>query len=383
MYKMDVFVLGCGMMGRGIVIDLLKSPDVSRIVVGDLDVEKARIFVEQVKDERLSAEFIDVRDEKATARRIKDFDVVAYASWYELNMHITRTVIEAGVDYLDLGGLYSMTLKQLELNKDAKKAGITAILGIGASPGTTNMLASYGADRMDQVEEIHIRIGMKQLTDKPAFFLPYSAYTLFDEFTLKPVVFKDGRHVKVNPLSGQEIVNFPDPIGEVEVMHTLHSEIATLPKFINKGVKVVDFKIGFGPAIENPFKTLVNLGLASTEPVAYKGIKIVPRKFTARCLEMLLPPEAEFAWFIRVEVIGEEKGEKSVKRLEIPVVPPMIYPGMTEVSASIACQMLAKGAVEAKGVLPPEACIDPEQYITELTERNFRVQETVTETRTL
>jgi len=380
---MDFYVVGAGMMGRGIVYELLKSHDVSRVVVGDLDVEKAKGFVSQAKDERLSSEFIDVRDKKDTVRKIKDFDVVVYAGWYELNMHITKAAIDAGVDYLDLGGLYSMTIKQLKLNEQAKKAGITAILGMGLSPGTTNILARYGAERMNQVKEIHIRVGIRQLTNKHTFFLPYSAYTLFDEFTLKPVVFKNGRHIKVNPFSGQEMINFPDPIGEVEVVHTLHSEIATLPKFINKGVEAVDFKIGFGSAIEDAFKTLIKLGLASTKPKIYKDIEVVPREFTAKCLEMLPTPEAEIAGVIRVEVIGDEEGEKSMRRFEIPAFPPTVYPGMTEISASIAGQMLAKGVVEAKGVLPPEACIDPKQYIAELAKRDIQIQEIVIRSRML
>lgn len=381
---MEIYVVGAGMMGRGIIVDLLKNPEVSKIIVGDRMVKKAKKLVDEMKDERLSVEYIDVTEEKATVKKIKGFDVVVYAGWYEFNMPITRAAIEAGVNYMDLGGLYHKTLKQLELDESAKKAGITAILGIGTAPGMTNVLTKYGADKMDRIEEIHIRLGAKQLTGKPKFEFGYSIRTILDEFLVNPVVYKDGKYVEVEPLSGWETAKLPDPMGDVQMMYTIHSEIATVPKFIDKGVKLVDWKIGFSRTIVDSLRTLIDLGFTRTEPITYKGIKIVPLEFTATYLESIQKirpkPEKvkEFGFALWVDLKGKEKGERVERRISYLQVGPPRYPGLTEISASIAAQMLAKGIVKAKGALPPEACIDPEQYIAELAKKDIRIQEVAT-----
>ncbi|MHA1834198.1 MAG: saccharopine dehydrogenase family protein [Candidatus Baldrarchaeia archaeon] len=375
-------VIGAGLMGRGIIIDLLKSPEISQITVSDFKVEKAKEIVNKLQNEKLSAEYIDVRDEEPTAAKIKDFDVVVYAGWYKFNMNITRAAIKAGVNYLDLGGLYRITLEQLKLNKEAKDAGITVLLGMGASPGTTNVLAKYCSDKMDSVEEIHIRAGIKNL-EESNFYLPYSAMTIFDEFTLNPVIFRNGEYIKVDALSGDEIVSFPEPVGNVKTIYTLHSEIATLPKFINKGIKAVDFKLGLDPIVENSFKTLIELGFTETEPIIFRDVEIVPREFTAMYLSATSSKaKVNIQGCIRVKVSGK-LGEKNVTRqMDVPM-PSELYPGLTEVSASIGCQMLARGEIRIKGALPPEACIDPEGYIQELTKRGYKIKETIISTQTL
>ena len=50
--------------------------------------------------------------------------------------------LEAGCHYLDLGGLYHVTAKQLELSAQFEQRGLLALLGIGSAPGKTNLLAA-------------------------------------------------------------------------------------------------------------------------------------------------------------------------------------------------------------------------------------------------
>ncbi len=46
---------------------------------------------------------------------------------------------------------------------------------------------------------------------------------------------------------------------------------------------------------------------------------------------------------------------------------------------SIAAQMIARGDVEARGVVPPETAIDPEIFFAELARRGIRIHEQVEE----
>ena len=52
-----------------------------------------------------------------------------------------RACLEAGCHYIDLGGLYWLTGRQLELHDEFEQAGLLALLGMGSSPGKTNVMA--------------------------------------------------------------------------------------------------------------------------------------------------------------------------------------------------------------------------------------------------
>src|SRR3989344_3580877 len=135
---MRVLVLGgYGVMGSVVARDLVKS-GVSTIVAGR-DVDKARKFCEQLDKLAFPAR-IDVND-KNLVNEIKrvEADVVVNCTWYEYNMIVMPAVIEAGVHYVDLGGLYHKTLEQLKLNDKAREKGVTCILGCGSTAGPSKL----------------------------------------------------------------------------------------------------------------------------------------------------------------------------------------------------------------------------------------------------
>src|SRR6266566_4358631 len=119
-------------MAQSTVPDLLASPGVERVA-------------------------IDARDSAALAQELRKWDCVINSSWYDLNVPITEAAIRAGIHYCDLGGLYHQTLRQLKLDKQAKDAGVTCVLGIGSTPGTMNVLGMYGASKLDRVHKIQLR----------------------------------------------------------------------------------------------------------------------------------------------------------------------------------------------------------------------------------
>jgi saccharopine dehydrogenase-like NADP-dependent oxidoreductase len=51
----------------------------------------------------------------------------------------------------------------------------------------------------------------------------------------------------------------------------------------------------------------------------------------------------------------------------------------TGVPPSIIAQMIAKGQVKQKGVLPPEICINPQIFFAELEKRDIKVYHTLKE----
>jgi len=152
---------GYGTMGRIIVRDLAES-GAKEILVAGRDESKAAALIEKIGAKRAAPAKIDATDPDLE-KKIREIepDVLVNATWYEYNMHVMPAAIRARVHYVDLGGLYHMTLKQLKLSADAKKAGVLCVLGMGSTPGTTNVMAAYGADEFDRIGSIRIVSGSK------------------------------------------------------------------------------------------------------------------------------------------------------------------------------------------------------------------------------
>ena len=123
---MRVIVLGgCGEMGSEATRDLARTSEFEEIVVADLNLEKARALAAELGGGRVRALQVDAGDERRLSEQLKGFDVVANCTTYHFGMKATRAAIRAGVNYLDLGGLFN-TPKQLELDEEARASGVNS-----------------------------------------------------------------------------------------------------------------------------------------------------------------------------------------------------------------------------------------------------------------
>jgi saccharopine dehydrogenase-like NADP-dependent oxidoreductase len=181
-------------------------------------------------------------------------------------------------------------------------------------------------------------------------------------------------------------------VGRVRVGHTLHSELATLPRhFADRGIRSVSFKVGFPAAFMDKLALLTALGLADTNPVELRGGRVVPRELLVHCITTTAtmpgpeaaPDDAEAIW---VRVRGRRAGPSGdpalaprLERLAECVVRP--HPGWqagagqldTGVPPSIVAQFLAAGVIDRPGVLAPEDAVPPEPYLAELAARGMEV----------
>ncbi len=388
---MKIVVLGgAGAMAQVIVRDLLESSDADLIGVADVNFEAASRLVSLLGSSRAEALKVDVTDAPALKRLVSQYDVVVNSTWYQFNLLVMEAAIQSGVHYLDLGGLYHMTLKQLELDARAKDAGITCILGMGSSPGTMNVLAGYGGPKMKKISKVKLRSGSAAVS-KPSevFQSPYSIRTVLDEFTLSPVILRNGGTQEVPALSGKERFVLPEPINEIEGYYTLHSELATLPKTLGKGVKDMDFIVAYPPEFTRTITLLVRMGLASRSLVKVKGLEVKPYDVLSSVIDSIPKTEAELDVDVqRVELYGEIDGSPTTLKYDAITAPNVkwkIGGGTidTGVPPSIAAQWLAKSRIKTNGVVPPESCIDPLPYFTELSRRGIKVYEYSEETQPL
>jgi saccharopine dehydrogenase-like NADP-dependent oxidoreductase len=378
---------GTGLTGQCAVRDLLRNRKVERVVVADLDGVSLKKLGKTLDDGRIYLKKVDVRNHEATADAIKGCDVVVNGVQYYFNLDVMSAALAAGVNYLDFGGLYHTTLRQIRAfrQKFGKKK-ILGLLGMGAQPGVSNLMVKHSTSLLDRVETIEIRDAWRDFTktDSPMYFT-WSPQTLFDEATQDAIVYEKGRYVVKPPLSEPETVRFPAPVGSVPVYLALHSELATIPQsFAENGVKNVSWKEGSEDFWKTKF--LADLGLVSDKEIPIGGGRVSPRKFFLSLLSarggLRMPIDAVPNDFeiTRVVSYGWKDGRKS--RIVVDTFFPAYKPWRVSCSqynvgipASIAAQKIAsEGDLLPKGVLPPERVFDPSPFFRELEKRKITVK---------
>lgn len=375
-------------MARITLQDLMSSKDVGAVLVADLSLDAARGVLEKLDDERLEATAVDVRDVEATARVIEGYDVVINSTQYYFNMQVMKAALQAGVHYVDLGGLFHMTRSQVTLDEEFRAAGLLAVLGSGSTPGITNVMARYAADRLEQVDAIDIKIGAADLDPSSVFSSPYSLDTVIDECVMSPYVYEDDQWIELPPFSGAEEITFPAPVGTATAHYTLHSEVASFPvSFKQKGVRRVTFRLALPVEFVRTIKTLVDLNLTDDTPRNIRGVVVRPRDVL---LDVLRPPGVRSDAMpndcdcLRVEVSGTRNGRSVTVTLESLVFPHQQWRASagaldTGVPPSIMAQMIARGDIAERGVKSPEECIPPMPFFEELARRGMHVDAIVRE----
>ncbi len=377
-------------MGRITVRDLMETCALTdEVVIADFDLEKAAALAasfEGGRYPRARAVGIDVTDHAAAARALAGAFVLVNAVQYQLNLDVMEAALAVRAHYVDMGGLFHMTRKQLELDRRFKAVQRTAILGMGAAPGIANLLSRHGAERLDEVREIHVRVGSMDRTrfePTPALAVSYSLKTILEEFSIEPAVFTKGEFRFVEPMSGAKPHRFPAPIGLRHPMYTIHSEVATLPlSYRDRGVREVSFKIAFDPGFVDRVRFLRDLGMASHELLDVAGVKVRPVDVVNK-VAMNQPPGKQVGRLNQYEVVrsivkGFSKGKKVTWIVDCHTR------GMPEwgigldvdtgSSPSVAAQMLAAGEVTVTGAVAPEVSVPCQAFFERLKVRKMQLK---------
>jgi lysine 6-dehydrogenase len=381
---------GAGLTGQCAVRDLLRSKKAERIIACDynasgLDTLRSQLANEQGA-ERLSFEKLDVRKHNETSAIFRGCDVVINAVQYYFNLDVMAESLDAGANYLDFGGLYHTTLRQIDMfHKKFEDAHLLAIVGMGAQPGVSNLMVKFALENLDRAESVEIFDGWRDMTktSSPMYFT-WSPLTFFDESSQEAIVFENGEYLARPPFSESQTVRFPKPVGAVDVHLALHSEIATIPVSFQKfGIKRVIWKEGGADFWK--IKFLADIGLTSAKTIDVDGSQVVPRRMLLKLLEsrqMLKVPENTIPDDFEVTRVIV-RGTRGTKKLSVMVdaLFPAYKPWKVSCSqynvgipGSIAAQLMIEDHSLPKGVLPAEQVFDPTQFFTELERRRIKVR---------
>lgn len=365
---MKALVLGCGEMARPAIDDLVRHGVFDRLTIASRHPEQIEPFLgglppHQVK---IATVRMDVHDHEGLVTLMRGHQVVCNLAGpnYQNAVAVARAAIGAGVPLVDVSDDWAATLELLDLHPEAQRAGITIIVGLGASPGITNILARYGADKLDRVEEVRTSWIMRG-SDMGGLAL--SKHLLYSN-SHRAFVFEEGAMREVRPfVDGKEIIEYP-VLGPVEVMHIGHPEPFTLSRYI-EGVRYADDKATFLPIEVNTLLLELGRVARSGRPVTVEGRPVDPMEFAASyvhqtCAQLTNVPQTGA---LRTEVRGEVAG-KSVRLVYAAAGRITIGTG---IPASIGAMLLAIRKVNKPGVWPPEACIDPEWFLSAVDMRHL------------
>ena len=385
---MHIIVLGgAGAMGRVTVRTLTGYEDIDQVTIADYNEERAHEVAAALNSSKIQVKQIDVNDTDRLSSLVRGADAVLSAVEYVFNQPVLKACIQEKVHYADLGGLFHVTRKLMNMGPQVEAAGITAILGMGGTPGVTNLLARAAVDKLDRVHSIKVQLGCSDDTPSTAPLVPpYSIRTILDEFTKPPQVFQDGAWYPQQPLTGQEELIFPLPVGRATAIYSLHSECATFPvSFRDKGIQYVSFKIAFPNDFLTKLKFLVDIGFGSDEPISVRGVKVSPREALARLLEVAPVEDVEprDCDVLRVVVAGETNKQPVEITNQVVVLPYRrwgISAGALDTGTplAIAGRMLANGEITRRGAFGPELCVPTEPFFKELACYDMHVTETRT-----
>lgn len=360
---MKVIALGgAGAMGRTAVKDLAAEPGVEELVIADYNLAEAERLAREMGD-RCRATHVDANMHADLVEVVRGYDVAlgTVGPFYKYEARMIRACIEAGTNYVSICDDYDAAEEALSLDGGARDAGITAVTGVGWTPGITNVLARKAAEELDEVDEIALSWGCH------AADTAGKAVTLHYLHAVTGMIpsFMDGRIMRVPAGSGLERVRFPEPVGEIDVFHAGHPEPITIPRFIN--ARSVTLKGGLVEGyLVSLSNFLVKLRLADTA----RKKDVLGNTFNAILpyLENIgKPPESGSA--CRVDVTGKKGGRWS----HIVYGAAAHMDVLTGIPAAVGVLLVGEGRVEVKGVTAPEACYTPDEFLRMIAERGVRL----------
>jgi saccharopine dehydrogenase (NAD+, L-lysine-forming) len=351
-----VAVLGAGgIIAPAIVRDLAESDEVSELRLLDLDGARAQAVADAHGGPKARVEEVDARAD--LAGHLDGVDVLVNSASYRVNLSAMRACLGAGAHYIDLGGLYHLTGDQLALDREFRAAGLLALLGMGSSPGKTNVMAVRAVAELGARPDTVDVIAAGRDLDPPAGpSYPYAPRTLVDELTLAPMALRGGEPVELGPMEDGGAYDFPEPIGSGDTIYTLHSEVRTFGESF--GCAECSFRLSLSPAVLERVQALVGASDAEIDAAAHAAVPASAKTVAVHVIEA-----------------RAGSGAATVTAITRPMEAWGIGGGIvsTATPAAAAVRLLARGQIDARGAMPPERCVDPDLLFAELESRNCTV----------
>ena len=343
---MQIAILGAGMVGRAMAIDLAKQYQVTSF---DVSLQSLQLLHE--KDSSITTTQADLSNYAGYSLLLNSFDFVISAVPGFMGYKALEAIINANKNVVDISFFPE---DALQLDALAKEKNVTAIVDCGVAPGMSNLILGYYNGRM-KIDSFECMVGgLPKKRVKPfEYKAPFSPIDVLEEYT-RPARYVENGHIIIKPaLSDAELIDFKK-VGTLESFNTdgLRSILFTMPDIPNMKEKTLRY-----PGHIDLMKGLIKAGFLTTAPVDFKGQQISPLAFTSALLFnqwKLGETEEEFT-LMTIEL----KGDGKTVRYELYDE----YDAATQTSSmsrttgytcTAAVNLLINNLFTAKGVFPPE-----------------------------
>jgi lysine 6-dehydrogenase len=375
---MKIAVIGAGLMGRAVLFDLARNEDVQSVGLFDINETLASEIASKYGGGKASPAQLDASDVETATRLLADYDAAVSCVPYNYNPGLTRAAIEAKCHLVDLGGNNDVVRTQLEMDDDAGEAGVIVVPDCGLAPGMASILAADGISRFDWVNSLKIRVGgLPQSPRSPLNYqMVFAAEGLINEYWEPCVILENGKKKIINPMTGVEKLEF-DGIGEMEAFYT-SGGASTLPDTYLGRIDFLDYKTIRYPGHCTLFKAMLEIGLASRQPVSVDGQMVEPRAVLKTVLDKNLTFGDPDMALVRLTFEGKKDGKD--KRCLYEIVDRQdSKTGLTAMMrttafpASIIAWMAASGHIVERGCKPQELVVNPALFIAQLKKRGINL----------
>ncbi|MEI6489760.1 MAG: saccharopine dehydrogenase C-terminal domain-containing protein [Bacteroidota bacterium] len=347
----NIIVLGAGMVGSAIAIDLVKQ---NKVTLTDLN--HSRLNHVKVKYQDLSVLLLDVTDKKNLQSVIKSFDLVICAVPGFLGFETLRTIIQAEKNVVDISFFPE---NSLELNNLAKEKGVTAIVDCGVAPGMDNIILGRYNELLKLTDFECLVGGLPKVKKWPfCYKAPFSPIDVIEEYTRPARYIENGNLITREALTDCEFLEF-DKVGTLESFNSdgLRSIIFTMPHIKNMKEKTLRY-----PGHVEYVRVLKESGFFNKEKIEVNGVEISPLDVTSKILfkEWKLGETEEEITVMRITLKGENKNgkmEEVVYNLHDEFNAETQTSSMarnTGYTANSAANLVLNGLFTEKGVFPPE-----------------------------
>ena len=347
----NILVLGAGMVGSTMAVDLSKKHNVT---IADLSINRLKHLKE--KHQNIIILQVDVSNKEKLQSVLAAFDFVVCAVPGFLGFETIKTVIEAGKNLVDISFFPE---NALELDALAKAKGVTAIVDCGVAPGMHNIILGYYNEKLKLTDFETLVGGLPKKKKWPFNYkAPFSPIDVIEEYTRPARYVENGNIIVRDALTDCELVGF-DKVGTLESFNSdgLRSILFTMPHIKNMKEKTLRY-----PGHVEYVRVLKDSGFFNENKITINGTEISPLDFTSKILfnEWKLGETEEELTVMRITMKGENKNgeiEQVVYNLYDEYCPETQTSSMartTGYTATAVVNLFLDGLFIEKGIFPPE-----------------------------
>lgn len=347
---MKVAVLGAGMVGNAIALDLASRHHVTAIDVSNTNLDSLK-----KRNPRLEIQQADLREYSSYPQLLSPFDIVVTAVPGFMGYKTLEASINCGKNVVDISFFPEDVL---QLDQLAKEKGVTVITDCGVAPGMSNFIIGRHNEEM-KIDSLEIYVGgLPKVRKKPfQYKAPFSPADVIEEYT-RPARLMENGHIVIRPaLSEVEWIHF-EHLGTLEAFNTdgLRSLLYTMPHIKNQKEKTMRY-----PGHVDIIISLKESGFFNEDPIDINGTKVSPLKVTSQILfnEWKLGLEEEELTVMRVKLTGKENSEQKIVEWNLldfydPETKTSSMARTTGYTCTAAVNLIAQDLFNEKGVFPPE-----------------------------